>query len=52
MSEKLIEWADKLKKEFDQALYELRIRESQESTNTSAFQIPDDDNDYDSSIGE
>ena len=50
VSEKLVPWAEKMKEEFQAALDRLRVVELQQTTNPPAFQIPDDDNDYDLSV--
>jgi hypothetical protein len=47
VSEKLVEWVEKLKEELRLAMEGIRLREFQESTNTTSFQIPDDSNNYD-----
>ena len=47
VSEKLVPWAEKMKKEFDVALEQLRLIDLQQAIDPPAFQIPDDDNVYD-----
>lgn len=50
VSEKLIAWAESMKQDFEVALDRLRMLELHQATNTSSFQIPDDDNDYDQTL--
>lgn len=46
VSEKLVEWAEKMKKDFEVALERMRLVELQQATNAPAFQINDDVDSY------